>query len=162
VKLLFGIDHKHNHRFLCLFVRFVLYTSIFQHHCASLGPDRGGPPWRNVRHLGTPPKILEIPINSFIYYSSLTELSWADVMIRLGVGHPFGPHDHIFVFPFFCRTIALLFDLGYPLWREDGSKICSAICQWSESRRTHNHILLSHLRLLSSLFVASYDSQWLR
>jgi hypothetical protein len=34
-----------------------------------------------------------------------------------------------------------------PLWREDGSAVCSAITQWSESRRTHNHTLLSHLRL---------------
>jgi hypothetical protein len=38
----------------------------------------------------------------------------------------------------------------------------SAICQCSESRRTHNHTLLSHLRLLGSLPVASYDSQGLR
>jgi hypothetical protein len=34
-----------------------------------------------------------------------------------------------------------------PLWREDGSAICSEISQWSESRRTWNHTLLSHLRL---------------
>jgi hypothetical protein len=44
----------------------------------------------------------------------------------------------------------------------DGSVMCSAICQWLESRRTHNHTLLSHLRLLGSLLVASYDSQGLR
>jgi hypothetical protein len=37
--------------------------------------------------------------------------------------------------------------LSRPLWREDGSAICSAITQWSESRRTRNHTLLSHLRL---------------
>jgi hypothetical protein len=35
-----------------------------------------------------------------------------------------------------------------PLLREDGSVICSAVCQWSESRRTQNHTLLSHLRLI--------------
>jgi hypothetical protein len=34
-----------------------------------------------------------------------------------------------------------------PLWREDGCAICSVITQWSESRRTRNHSLLSHLRL---------------
>jgi hypothetical protein len=79
--------------------------------------------------------------------------------IRLGVEHPLETHDQIFLFPFFCLIIALLFDLERPLWREDGSAICSAISRWSESRRTHNYILLSHLRLLSSLFVASYDSQ---
>jgi hypothetical protein len=37
--------------------------------------------------------------------------------------------------------------VGSPLWREDGSVICSAISHWLESHRTHNHILLSHLRL---------------
>jgi hypothetical protein len=36
---------------------------------------------------------------------------------------------------------------GRPLWREDGSAICSVITQWSESLRTRNHTLLSHLRL---------------
>jgi hypothetical protein len=40
-----------------------------------------------------------------------------------------------------------LVSVGLPLWREDGSAICSAITQWSESRRTRNHALLSHLRL---------------
>jgi hypothetical protein len=63
---------------------------------------------------------------------------------------------------FFYTTIILLFVLGRPLWREDGSAICSAVCQWSESRRTRNHTLLSRLRLLGSLSVASYDSQGLR
>jgi hypothetical protein len=82
--------------------------------------------------------------------------------IRLAIGHPFGADDQIFLFPFFYRTIALLFVLGRPLWREDGSVIFSAICQWSESRRTHNHTLLSHLRLLGFLPFASYDSQGLR
>jgi hypothetical protein len=35
--------------------------------------------------------------------------------IRLGVGHPFGAHDQILLFPFFFRKIALLFVLGRPL-----------------------------------------------
>jgi hypothetical protein len=81
--------------------------------------------------------------------------------VGLGVGHPFVAHDQIF-FPFFCRKIVLLSVLGRTLWREDGSVSCSAICQWSESRRTHKFTLLSHLRLLGSLSVASYDSQGLR
>jgi hypothetical protein len=80
----------------------------------------------------------------------------------LDVGHPFWAHDQILLFSFLRRKIALLFILGRPLWREDGSVICSAICQWSESRRTHNHTFLSHLRLLGSLPVASYGSQRLR
>jgi hypothetical protein len=57
-----------------------------------------------------------------------------------------------YFFLLFDWKIALLFVLGRPLWREDGSVICSAICQWSESQRTHNHTLLSHLRLLGSPF----------
>jgi hypothetical protein len=59
---------------------------------------------------------------------SWVELSWVELMlwptvswpIHLGVGHPFGTHEHIFLFLFFCQTFALLFDLGCPLWREDG------------------------------------------
>jgi hypothetical protein len=40
-----------------------------------------------------------------------------------------------------------LVSVGRPLWREDGSAICSVIAQWSGSRRTRNHTLLSHLRV---------------
>jgi hypothetical protein len=40
-----------------------------------------------------------------------------------------------------------LVSVGRPLWREDGSAICSVITQWSESLRTRNHPLLSHLIL---------------
>jgi hypothetical protein len=40
-----------------------------------------------------------------------------------------------------------LVSVGRPLWREDGSAICSVITQWSETLRTWNHTLLSHLRL---------------
>jgi hypothetical protein len=40
-----------------------------------------------------------------------------------------------------------LVSVGRPLWREDGCVICIQIIQWSESRRTRNHTLLSHLRL---------------
>jgi hypothetical protein len=86
----------------------------------------------------------------------------ASQSVCLAFEHPFGAYGWIFLFPFLCRKIALLFVLGRPLWREDGSVIYSAICQWPESRRTHSHTLLSHLRLLDSLSVASYDSQGLR
>jgi hypothetical protein len=42
----------------------------------------------------------------------------------------------------------LLLHVWCPLWWEDGSVFCSAHhSHWSESRRTHNHILLSHLSL---------------
>jgi hypothetical protein len=50
-----------------------------------------------------------------------------------------------------CRNVAvwnlLLVSVGCPLWREDGSAICTVISQWSESRRIGNQTLLSHLRL---------------
>jgi hypothetical protein len=73
-----------------------------------------------------------------------------------------GPMTRFYSFLSFAWKIAMLFVLGRPLSREDGSVICSAICQWSESPRTHNRTLLSRLRLLGSLSVASYDSQGLR
>jgi hypothetical protein len=47
---------------------------------------------------------------------------------------------------FLSECCGLVF-VGRPLWREDGSAICSVITQWSKSRRTRTHILLSHLRL---------------
>jgi hypothetical protein len=49
-----------------------------------------------------------------------------------------------------CRNVAVWnvrSCLERPLWWEDGSAICSVITQWSESPRTGNHTLLSHLRL---------------
>jgi hypothetical protein len=98
----------------------------------------------------------------YIQYAYVVEVEVKLLYDWRSVGHPFGAHDQVLLFPFFCRTIAVLFILGRPLIREDGSVICSAICQWSESWRTHNHTLLSHLRLLGSLSVASYDSQGLQ
>jgi hypothetical protein len=80
----------------------------------------------------------------------------------LVLGIPVGPMTRFYFLLLFCWKIALLFALRRPLWREVGSVIYSVICQWPESRRTHNHTLLSHLRLLGSLCVASYDSKGLR
>jgi hypothetical protein len=51
-------------------------------------------------------------------------------------------------FNFLClATTFFLLHVGCPLWREDGSVICSAITHWLESHKTHNHRLMSHLRL---------------
>jgi hypothetical protein len=51
-------------------------------------------------------------------------------------------------FNFLCLTITFfLLHVRRPLWREDGSVICSAITHRLELRRTHNQISLSHLRL---------------
>jgi hypothetical protein len=55
-----------------------------------------------------------------------------------------GTCDHVLLLSESCCLVSM----GRPVWREDGSTICSAITQWSESRRTHNHTLLSSLRLL--------------
>jgi hypothetical protein len=102
--------------------------------------------------------------NSPLHVVEVEVTLWLTVSqsVYLDVGHPFGAHDQILPFPFFCRKIALLFVLRHPLAREDGSVVCSAICQWSESRRTHNHTVMTHLRLLGARSVASYDSQGLR
>jgi hypothetical protein len=54
---------------------------------------------------------------SITYYSLLTDSEYLEVEVTLqmtvsGVGHPFGAHDQILLFPFFCRKIALLFVFG--------------------------------------------------
>jgi hypothetical protein len=100
----------------------------------------------------------------------------------LGIEHPSGTCDQISLpAGMLLFEIRGLISLRGPLWREDGSAICGVITQWSESLRTRNHTLLSHLRLpqgqvpvfisprnraaqlypraLGSLYVASYDSQ---
>jgi hypothetical protein len=65
-----------------------------------------------------------------------------------GCRAPFGTRDQILLpVGMLLSEICGLVSVGCPLWREDGSAICSAITQWSESHRTHNHTLLSHLRL---------------
>jgi hypothetical protein len=116
-----------------------------------LSPANSSVPPAAISRLSTPEVEVEVTLRVMVGQS-----------VCLGVGHPFGAHDQILLFLFICRKIVFLFVSGRPLWLEDGSVICSAICQWSESRKTHNHTLLSHLRLLGSLSVASYDSQGLR
>jgi hypothetical protein len=54
---------------------------------------------------------------------------------------PFGTYDQILIS--LSDNYFFILHARRPLWREDGSKICSAIAHWLESRRTH----LSHLRL---------------
>jgi hypothetical protein len=64
--------------------------------------------------------------------------------VCLGIKYPCGTCDQI-LFPvgMLLSEICGLVSGGRPLWREDGSAICSVITQWSESLRTRNHILLS-------------------
>jgi hypothetical protein len=47
----------------------------------------------------------------------------------------------------FCLKFAVFFLWERPLWREEGSAICRVITLWSESLKTRNYTLLSHLRL---------------
>jgi hypothetical protein len=65
-----------------------------------------------------------------------------------GIEHSCGICDQI-LFPvgMLLSEICGLVSVGRRLWWEDGSAICSAITQWSESCRTRNHNLMSHLRL---------------
>jgi hypothetical protein len=74
---------------------------------------------------------------------------------------PSGAHGQIFIT---ILTVTVLFFVGLPLWREDGSVFC--ICCWSlpaQSFSGPNPLVLATifycLRSETSLFVASYDSQ---
>jgi hypothetical protein len=69
--------------------------------------------------------------------------------VCLGIEHPCETCDQILLpVGMLVSEISGLVSVGRRLWREDGSAVCSAITQWSESLRTRNHTLLSHLRLL--------------
>jgi hypothetical protein len=55
--------------------------------------------------------------------------------VCLGVGHPFRAHDQFSLFFLFLSYNCLVLEVGRPLWREDGSVVCSAITHCSESSR---------------------------
>jgi hypothetical protein len=97
---------------------------------------------------------IEAEVTLRLTVSQSVSMSWC----RAPLWGPWPDFTFFFLLPENCFALRL----GNTLWREDGSVICSAICQWSESRRTHNHTLLSHLRLPSSLSIAPYNSQRLR
>jgi hypothetical protein len=74
---------------------------------------------------------------------------WQSVSQCLGIEYPCGTCDQILLpIGMLLSEICGFVSVGRPLWREDGSEICSVITQWSESLRTRNHTLLSDLRLL--------------
>jgi hypothetical protein len=50
-------------------------------------------------------------------------------------------------FAFLLFDTYFLLHIWRPLWREDGAVVCSALTQWSQSRRSPNDTLLSHLSL---------------
>jgi hypothetical protein len=68
--------------------------------------------------------------------------------VCLGIEHPCGTCDQILL-PVWMLLYEIwgLVSVRRPLWREDRSATCSVITKWSESLKTRNHTLLSHLRL---------------
>jgi hypothetical protein len=78
--------------------------------------------------------------------------------VCLSVGPSSGGHDQIFI------TVRHLWSVccGAPSLLR--GRICNLLIQFAvilrpKAHRTHDHILLSHLRQLGSFFVTSYDSQ---
>jgi hypothetical protein len=143
---------------------YTIYTRPLsvQAQYSNLCPTNSNSRWHDSLDAWTVLRVTAAEFKPFVFKKLSFTLSWCGRRSVLVSGTPLGPTTRFFLFTFFCRTIALPFVLWRPLWREDGSVICSAMCQWSESQRAHNHTLLSHLRLLGSLSVASYDSQGLR
>jgi hypothetical protein len=65
--------------------------------------------------------------------------------VRLGVEPaPKLASSYYFLLEACCLKVVVLFQWG-TLWREDGSAVCSEVTQWSESSRTSNRTLQSHL-----------------
>jgi hypothetical protein len=98
---------------------------------------------------------------SLLSHDCNSELSlnhWCGQLVFVS-GTYLGPMTKFYLYAFFRDDYFPAVLAVCPLWREDGSATCSAIGDWSGSRRTHNHTLLSHLRLLCSLFVFLYGSQ---
>jgi hypothetical protein len=72
-----------------------------------------------------------------------------------GIRPPCETRDQLF-FPFsgnYLQTFAFILITWCHLWREDRSVILSAVTSQSEPRRTHNHTLLSNLRLQVPVFI---------
>jgi hypothetical protein len=66
--------------------------------------------------------------------------------VSLGVGpHPLGPMTRLYMF--FSLTCTCFFLYCALSDERTGLYFAVHITHWSESRRTHNHTLLSHLRL---------------
>jgi hypothetical protein len=63
--------------------------------------------------------------------------------VCLGIEHPCGACDQILLpVGMLLSEMCDIVYLGRPLWREEGSAICSVITQWSESLRSSNHLIL--------------------
>jgi hypothetical protein len=110
--------------------------------------------WTVVRLTATKFKPLKISMPGFAlpyiphFPKSKSKLLYDWQSVCLGIKYPCGTRDQI-LFPvgMLPSEICGLVSIGRPLWREYGSEIYGVIIHWSESLRTRNHILLSHLRL---------------
>jgi hypothetical protein len=93
-------------------------------------------------------RVLNIILNARSRSYFTTDSQSVGQSVCLGIEHPCGTCDQILLpVGMLLSEICGLLSIGRPLWREDGSSIYSVITQWSESLRTRNHTLLSHLRL---------------
>jgi hypothetical protein len=63
--------------------------------------------------------------------------------VCLGIEHTCGTYDQMLLpVGMLLSEICGIVSVGRPLWREDGSAICSVITHCSEFRRTRSHTLL--------------------
>jgi hypothetical protein len=100
----------------------------------------------NLRSLGRPSD--ERSRLQFAVSGSYFTTDTVSQSVRPGIEYPCGTRDQILLsVEMLLSEICGLVSMGRPLWREDGSAICSLITWLFESRRTRNHTLLSHLRL---------------
>jgi hypothetical protein len=118
-------------------------------------PRRNGQSCGGMRLTGWSPFAVKIweRFWSSIYYCYLLLASWSSCSNYIATDGQwassswcratFGAQDQI---QFCLFDNYFLLHVGPPLWREDGSVMFSAITQQLESRRTHSHILLSHMR----------------
>jgi hypothetical protein len=154
-----------------------LFTLVIQSVCACLEVTLE--PWRSCLLLTvrTGPSCRRA--NWSASSCSLKRLP-VEVTLRLtglGIEHLCGTCDHI-LFPVgMLSEICGLVSIGRPLWREDGSAICSVITQYSESPyftvwdspnlegqvpvfiSPRNRVAQFYAGALGSLYVVSYDSQ---
>jgi hypothetical protein len=84
---------------------------------------------------------------SAIYSNSKPKLLYDWRSVSLGVEPTLGLVSRYYFLSERCCLHCSLVSVGSPLRREDGFAVCSAMTQWSGSRRTCNHTSLSHLRL---------------
>jgi hypothetical protein len=83
--------------------------------------------------------------------------------VYLGIKHPSGAYDQIFISVRNTSDTYVLDSVGRPLWREDGSVFC--MFRWPLPAQSSGPSPLGLatvfycLRFETSLFVASYDSQ---